>query len=193
MRRWLVGLVVLLLVVPRIGVAQDVRPRTAQDFLPAAETFGPGWSRLYASSPADLAPAFRSAATAYYGGRNGARVSISILVIAPGLTALRESWELANDYFEDVQSLTAYGAGSVLEVDDQPLPRGCAEGRRSIGSDDIAGMVFPVGITLCAVDLQSIVLVYGSGAVAGHIGYEASDAVFTLVVPGLGLASPTPS
>lgn len=182
--RWCLILATLVLIGPNIIYAQDGQVRSAEEMLPTAESLGDGWVQVSAATPTELAPAFRDAATATYGGPEGARVRISVLVVAEGMTAIRDSWELANEYFESYRSEINYGYDVSREQDleTRALPAGCADARRTFGTDQALGEVFPIGLTLCAADPAGLLLVYASGEVGGLTGHAASDRVVELAL-----------
>ncbi len=162
--------------------------------IPAAEAFGARWALLH-QEPAveDLNAAFRDAGYAVYGGPEGARVVVSVFLVAEGMTAIRDSWEIGNNAFDSYRSEIDYAYQSSRERDlaERAAPEGCADTRRIYGVDTIGLATFPVGITLCAADPEVMVLAYASGTVAGLTGYEASDAVVAAVLGG-GEGTPTP-
>lgn len=175
--RWSVILATLAWIAPGAIVAQEAHVRSANALLPAAASLGSGWVQLSTNSTAELAPAFRDAATAIYGGPAGARVRISVFIVADGPYAARDSWDFANEHFESFWTeINDTDAGTTeQELEARALPAGCAKARRSSGTDQALGERFPVGLTLCAADPDTLFLVYASGEVGGLNGHAASD------------------
>lgn len=182
--RWCVILVMLACIAPGAMDAQEAQGRSANALLPAAESLGAGWVQLSTEDPAELDPAFRDAVTAIYGGPEGARVRISVFVVADGQTADRDSWERANEDFDSYRVGINDGddGASEQDIDARALPAGCADARRSSGTDLALGESFPVGLTLCDAVPGGLFLVYASGEVGGLTGHAASDQVVELAV-----------
>jgi hypothetical protein len=114
------------------------------------------------------------------------------MFVDEGLTAVRDSWELSNDYFDHYSFNMDEEYGSEEDLEDRPLPEGCADGRRTFGSDAVLGEDFPAGVTLCAADPDMIILAYASGAVDGQTGYLASDRLVELVLDQADTGTPSP-
>jgi len=192
MRMALLILILLAALAPVFGSAQDDN-KAAVALLPGPETFGDGWVLLSNSPPEDRLPAFRAATLGTYGGPAGTRILLDVLLVAEGMTAVRESWERINDY------LQGYETRMELEFDfqrDQELdamapPSGCADARRVEGNERIGGNVFPVGVTLCAADPDILLVAAVSGEFDGLSGIEASDAVIETTLAARS-ATPTP-
>jgi hypothetical protein len=195
MRAWTIALIILVALAPGTFARQAVQDQTALDRLPSTESIGPGWSVLTADAAAvtDLASAFRDLATANYGGPNGARAYVVVLLVAEGMTAVRDAWELSNGYFDNYRLNTDYEFDSEESLEGRPLPEGCADARRTFGTDEVLGEVFPVGISLCAADPDMIILAYASGEVDGQTGYLASDRLVELVLEHRAAGTPSPS
>jgi len=174
--------VVMISVLLLFGAVQVVaaQEKSASAFLPPANRIGEDWGRVRkVPTPSDLPAAFTDAAYATYGGPRGARVVLAVFVVAEGITAVRDSWELANGYFEAYRSEIDYQYDSNREdaLEERERPEGCADARRTYGVDTIGFESFYVGLTLCAADPDVILLAYASGPVPGGPGYQASDDV----------------
>ena len=158
---------------------------SAADMLPAPTAFGDDWALLATPAPtAEISAAFRDVAFGVYGGPNGARITLVVYLVAEGMTAVRDSWEIANKDYEAYRLEMDWGFQSTRETETAtaPLPAGCADARRIYGVEKIGFQTFPVGLTLCASDPDVIVLAYASGEVNGLSGYEASDAAVAATV-----------
>lgn len=195
MRAWLIALTILVVLAPSTFARPVLQDQTALDRLPTAESLGPGWSVLNAKATAvaDIHPAFRDAARATYGGPNGARAYVLVMLVAEGMTAVRDSWELSNDYFDSYTYNMVEEYGTEEDLEGHPLTEGCADGRRTFGSDADLGEMFPIGVSLCAADPDMIILTYASGEVDGQTGYLASDRLVELVFGNREAGTPSPS
>ena len=188
----LLAFVLIFAISPVTVVAQDDNA-AAVAVLPEPETFGDGWVLLETNSPDERLPAFRAAIIATYGGPNGTRIVLDALLVAEGMTAVRESWERINEY------LQGYETNMALEFDfqrDEELeamapPSGCADARRVEGNERIGGTAFPVGVTLCAADPDILLVAAVSGEFNGLVGVEASDEVVEMTLAA-HVATPTP-
>ena len=177
-----------------LAMALPVKAQEAPaEMLPDASAIGSGWAQI-AALPAveNLDPSFSDAATGVYGGPNGARAVITIFTVAEGMTAIRQSWEVANDSFDFYRQNVDYGyqISREEELASQPLPEGCADARRIYAVDNLGVQQFPVGITLCAADPNVIILAYASGEIDGLTANEASDAITALTLSGAGVSTP---
>jgi hypothetical protein len=162
--------------------------------LPDASALGSGWTQISAlPAVEDLDPSFSDAATGVYGGPNGARAVVTVFIVTEGMTAIRQSWEVANGAFDFYRQNVDYGYQSSREEElaAQPLPEGCADARRIYAVDNLGAQQFPVGITLCAADPNVIVLAYASGEIDGLTANEASDAITALTLSGAGVSTPS--
>ena len=184
MRSWIIALTILVAFAPSAIAHQTLQDQTALERLPTAESIGSAGpcSPPTATAVTDLAPAFRDVAAATYGGPNGARAYVADLLVAEGMTAVRDSWELSNHYFHhyDDHTDTEYGSEDTLKIGrcqrDVPMDGGHLAPTKRWGED------FPVGISLCAADPDMIILTYASGEVDGQTGYLASDRLVELVL-----------
>lgn len=161
--------------------------------IPEASDLGPGWSLIDdATITTDLAEPLRDAANAQFGGPNGARAHVAVLLMDEGMSAVRDSWELANGIFDNYGATfdDDFDSDREDQVANNPLPAGCADARRTFGTDEFFADAFEVGITLCAADPDAIVLAYASGEVNGLSGWQASDALVALVLSQTATATP---
>lgn len=161
--------------------------------LPPASALGEGWILVADVPPGDLDASFRGGAFGVYAGPNGSRAVLAIYAVADGMTAVRDSWELANSVFDSYRSEMDYGfdSGRESDLEDAAQPAGCADTRRTYGADQYGFGEFPVGLTLCAADPDLIVLAYTSGQVLSATGVNASDAVVEVVLASDSSATPT--
>ena len=193
--RWLALLVVGVAGATAPVVAQEATPQpaaTALDLLPAPDALGEGWTLLGTPGFGGLSPtAFRDGANAIYGGPDGSRVLVTVLLVAEGRSAIRESWVLANSTIDHYRAQLDAPIGEVADLDRIPPPAGCAQVRRVVGRDRVFD-AFPVGMTLCAADPDVIVLAVASGDVAGLSGYQASDFAVSITLADAE-ASATPA
>ena len=175
--------------------ATPVSAPVAAGLLPSGDAFGEGWA-LLVSRPVPDPPAgvFSDTAVGAYGGPNGARLTIAVLRVAPGMTAVRSSWEFGNPAFEAFRGEIDYGYDSSRETSlaATPPPQGCADARRTYGIEEIGLDAFSVGITLCAADPDAIVLVVASGELAGLSGSQASDRAVEVVLGDPRTSAATP-
>ncbi|MDP9366153.1 MAG: hypothetical protein M3Q10_18360 [Chloroflexota bacterium] len=140
---------------------------------------------------ADLsqAPYLRAGGSRVYGGPEGSRVAVIVMVTEDSGAAARNSWQIGNDLFDELRSSFDWGFGSERELDAQPAPIGCADMRRVEGEDDALASI-PVAVSLCAADPNVIVLAYVSGSWNGQEGYRAADAVVATVLRARTVFSP---
>jgi len=194
-RARIIALVMLVMFAPSSLARPVLQEQTAIERLPDAAALGPGWSVLDADATAvaDLPSALRDAAVATYGGPDGARASVLVMLVADGMSAIRDSWELGNDTFDRYSYQIDEESGAERDLEDRPLPEGCADGRRTFGTDEVLGANFPAGVSLCAADPDMIVVTYASGDVDGQTGYRASDHLVTLVLKQREDAPPSSS
>jgi hypothetical protein len=122
------------------------------------------------------------------------------MLVAEGMSAIRDSWELGNGYFSAYSNDVDTDYGAERDLGDRPLPEGCADGRRTFGTDEVLGANFPAGVSLCAADPDMIIVTYASGVIDGQTGYRASDHLVALVLqqheygtPSAPDAQPSPS
>ena len=148
-------------------------------YLPAAEAFGEGWTRV-ATNVFDADPAvFLDAASAIYVGPSGARVVVSALTNLTGRAAVQRSWEFVGKAFDESRFEVTGPKDDDREEElaTLPLPEGCVDVRRIDGRDPL--YFLPGAITQCAIDPDVTVFVIVAGTIDGLSGYEASDHVAT--------------
>lgn len=167
---------------------------SAEEMLPPEASLGEGWTQI-ASLPAteELDRSFRDAAYGVYGGPDGSRAVVQVFLVAEGMTAIRESWEVGGSVFDFYRGEIDYGFQFSREEDlaDEPMPAGCADERRLYGVESIGFEQFPVGLSLCAADPDIIIFAYVSGTLGGLNGYRASDAAIAATLTA-DMASPEP-
>jgi hypothetical protein len=164
--------------------AQEETPEpgsSAVRYLPDAQEIGDEWSMLPAQGVSDLSTdVFREAAVGYYGGPDGARVAITVLVATNTRIAIRQSWEEANTRFDQYRYRIGSDYQRMRELERVPPPKGCEEVKRSEGVDTDFG--FPTVLTLCAGANDEIILVVASGGDAGPLGFQLTDALAVLAI-----------
>jgi hypothetical protein len=181
MHRVLAVLAVLLLLLalssaPIGGLAQPATPQTAVDLLPG-DLFGPNWRLLGSRTTGG-----RGAATAQYGGPNGARIDLWVAV-TKGMAANEVRTQIVEPIFAVYRS--SYTDPERTEVVGDavagPLPP-CATTQRLEGHE-LHYEFFPAGGTLCLLRDDAMVLVaFVGGEFNGLTGYRASDAVTRVVL-----------
>jgi hypothetical protein len=175
------------------AVAQEDQPtpgERAVSFLPPADALGPGWKRFEPTVVASLsADTFQEGALVTYGGPEGARVMLYALLVDEG--RVRRGWEEAGTLFNNVLYNLSYDYERQEQLRNVPPPPGCAEAKRIDGKTYFDG--FEIGVTLCAVDPDLILLAAASGRVNDEVGFAASDNVIdaALEAGGLGAEPPT--
>ena len=162
-----------------LALAQQETPEagaTAAQYLPEASVLGENWIMLPAQGVPDLpTDVFREAAVGYYGGPDGARAVVQVLIATSARIAVRQAWEEASSRYDSYRYRIGSNYQRSRELETVPPPAGCEEVKRSEGTDSEFG--FPTAITLCAGSNDEIVLAVISGGDAGSRGYEASDAL----------------
>lgn len=154
------------------------------DVIPDVDAFGEGWSSVMVA-PLDLpADTFRAGAMGVLTGPDGARVMSVAMLVTDQRIAVRRSWEAANDLFRKYSGELEYESDRDEILDRQPLPAGCLEAKRIDGTARQLGLdtTIPMGLTLCAADPDLIVLAVVSGGIGPLAGYQASDAVASLML-----------
>jgi hypothetical protein len=155
-------------------------PGSAATYLPVAEALGPGWTLAATGVPEADPAVFLDTASALYLGPNGARAMVLVYRNLPGRVALQRSWEDVGEVFDSYRfDITGYATEREEELASQALPEGCIDARRVDGTDPLYGL--PGAITQCAIDPDITAIVIVSGAVGDLTGYQAADAVATLV------------
>lgn len=193
MTRLVLFAMIVAALVPSVTVAQDTSSPEAgaqsSRYLPAATAFGTGWKQTDTSGlqvPSDI---FREGSRGVYGGPNGARVAVLVLLATDSRVAVRQSWEEATKTFDQYRYSLAehYDYTQSERLDAMDPPSGCVEAKRAEGQDERFG--FTAGITLCAIDPDIIVLAAASGDITKKTGYAASDAVIESAIKAAGGAT----
>lgn len=180
-------------VLPAAGQPAPAGPTAA--YLPAPAAFGEGWALASTGSlnlPTEL---FRAGTLGVFTGPAGARILAAVMLVTESRVAVRRSWEEATKLFHKYSGELAYAPQRVNILDRLPLPAGCAEAKRIDGTARQLGLDtgIPMGLTLCAADPNVILLVVVSGPLGPLSGYEASDAVASLMLGTASLPSATPT
>lgn len=197
MRAWLRSLLVLLLlstVAAPVAAQTESLTGSAAELLPAAGAFGQGWSVTRAAA-LEVDPAlFREAAVAIHAGPGGTRALVAVMLVTKDRVAVRRAWEAAVSIYDNYSGELEYVTGRDDELAEEPPPAGCVEAKRIDGTARQLGIDtgIPMGVTLCAADPDVIVLTVASGAVLGLTGYDASDAIASLVVTTVPSAAAEP-
>ena len=190
-----IGLLAVACLLPAGATAQETPVPPGGDAarsLPDVARFGDGWSSARTAGLEVDTGVFREGAVAVYAGPAGARVVAATLLVTQDRVAIRRSWEAANDLFDNYSGELEYLPGRDDELDSVPPPPGCVEAKRIDGTARQLGIDtgIPLGITLCAAEPDLIVLAVAAGSVLGLTGYEASDAISSLMVTGNGEGTP---
>jgi len=185
MRRISFLVLILAALWPPVGMV--AAQTSATELLPDGEQFGSGWTSLERVGTVTGPPsAFTSVAHGVYVGPRGTRLIAAVYVIANGMNELTAAWERGNSDFESYRALI--GGGNDPQREDnlalEPLPKGCSDGRRTSGIEHVGYGKFLVGLSLCIVETDLMVLAFVSGPVGGGGGYEASDAAVAVIVAG---------
>jgi hypothetical protein len=188
-----VTLTLLLALAPLPSPAQDDNAPAVALF-PEAELIGEGWTLLATGFPGQRHHAFRAAAVATYGGPSGARVVLDTMLVADSATAPREAWERGVAYLQwyDQNMLLESNPQRDQELAAMAPPPGCADALRIEGRERIGSTAFPIGVTLCAVEPDIIIVAAVSGELNGIAGVAASDAVIATTLAAMAMATPTP-
>jgi hypothetical protein len=191
----LVTLVLLASVPMPSAAAQDAAADPSAAYLPPATILGDGWALASTGGldlPTDL---FRVGTLGVYTGPAGARILAAVMLVTDSRVAVRRSWEEAAKLFHKYSGELAYDPDRDDILDRLPLPAGCAEARRIDGTARQLGLDtgIPMGLTLCAADPDVILLVVVSGPLGPLTGYEASDAVASLMLGAAALPVATPA
>ena len=196
-------LLLLVLLVP-LGLVRAL-PVVGQDtpgvadptaaYLPAPATLGDGWSLVRTGGLALPTELFRAGTLGVFTGPAGARILTGVMLATDSRVAVRRSWEEATDLFHKYSGELAYDPDRDDILDRLPPPAGCVEAKRIDGTARQLGLDtgIPMGLTLCAAEPDVILLVLVSGSVFSLTGYEASDAVASLMLnaaASAGIATP---
>jgi hypothetical protein len=157
-------------------------------YLPAPAALGDGWSLVRTGSLALPTEMFRAGNLGVFVGPAGARILAAVMLVTESRVAVRRSWEGATDLFRKYSGELAYDSDRDDILDRLPPPSGCVEAKRIDGTARQLGLDtgIPMGITLCAAEPDVILLVLVSGAVHSLTGYEASDAIASLMLGATG-------
>lgn len=161
-------------------------------YLPDAASFGAGWAAVRTTALKVDTGVFREGAVAVLTGPDGARAVAAVMLVTQERVAVRRSWESAMSLYDNYSGELAYLSGRDDELDTVPPPPGCVEAKRIDGTARQLGidLGIPMGITLCAAEPDVIVLAVVSGTMLGLSGYEASDALASLMVTAAAPATP---
>jgi hypothetical protein len=149
---------------------------TASRYLPRAREVGQGWVRLPTQGLPNLSTAvFREAAVGFYGGPDGARAVVLVLIATDARIPERQAWDDASSRHDSYRFRLGSHFKREQELETILPPRGCEEVKRSEGTDNEFG--FASAITLYAGSSDEIIMAVVSGGDAATRGYEASDAL----------------
>jgi hypothetical protein len=146
-------------------------------YLPRAQEIGDGWIDIVRGGIAPGQELFQEGVKGVYGGPGGSRAVIYVWITQPDDATAQRAWKTTDDFMTSVQPQwgSVYTPSWSGELAQLSPPAGCANAARADGLD--ASTRFPVGMTLCAVEPDVIVLTIVSGTYAGQHGYLASDAL----------------
>jgi hypothetical protein len=172
----------------------DAPSSVSAHFLPDVAGFGDGWTIARTAALEVDTDVFRDGAVAVFAGPGGARVVAAVMLVTQERVAVRRSWESAMSLYDNYSGELEYLSGRDDELDTVPPPPGCVEAKRIDGTARQLGidLGIPMGVTLCAAEPDLTVLVVASGIVLGLSGYEASDAIASLMVATKPQPTPVP-
>lgn len=151
---------------------------------------GPGWS--IEGSQAGVADVEAPAITGFlgstrlqFGGPNGARLTLVIMPLAADASAISKAWSWTREDLADIVQYAMDPNSSTLAYgpEDTTVP-GCAQAIHREGDGKVDWM-YLVGVTLCQVDTQEMVLVTTSGEILGNEGSAASDQMASFIAKHL--------
>jgi hypothetical protein len=142
-------------------------------YLPEPTGLGDGWRLERVGVPGADPEVFVDSANAFYTGPQGGRIEVFAYVTKSDRTSVQQSWEGASAVFENLAYKTQY-----RQRNDQAVPAECDNGKSSEGTDLLFQV--SVGITMCSVGADAIVLAVVSGEYNGQTGADASGAVVAL-------------
>jgi hypothetical protein len=178
----MVAVAMLASLLPFFAVAAqdgEVLPVTpgAGRYLPTPEDIGDDWVSTVQAGIAPGPELFEEGVKGVYGGPGGSRAVVYVWVTKDSETTTRRSWEAIAEFMGSVSSEwgSVYDPARQEEIALRPPPEGCVEASRAEGV--AASTQFPVGLTLCAVEPDVILLTIVSGEFAGTQGYLAADAL----------------
>jgi hypothetical protein len=157
----------------------EVLPVTpgAGAYLPAPEDLGADWISTVQAGIAPGPELFSEGVKGVYGGPGGARAVVYVWLTRDEAATARRSWEAIAEFMGSVRNEwgSVYDPAQESELALLPPPAGCVEASRTAGI--AAGTQYPVGLTLCAVEPDVILLTIVSGEFDGEAGHLASDAL----------------
>jgi hypothetical protein len=156
--------------------------------LPNADAFGPGWTMPKPPVASIPSNAFRDGAVATYGGADGRRILLTVLILSRDTVAIRRGWEEAGDRFDDFGERLQHERNREDELLSVPPPPGCVEAKRIDGTDEDDG--FDAGVNLCAADPDIVLLAVVWGDFGAQRGYLASDLVVSTALGAGGMGTP---
>jgi hypothetical protein len=179
--------------------AQETTPEpggAAAALLPEAAPLGPGWTIDVTVSPSVLRPrsfvlspdVFREGAARIYLGPAGGRILIVTLLLTESRVAVRQGWEDATELLALIVDDASTDAVRTEQLATLPPPPGCVEAKRNEGTQHI--LLQPLGVTMCAVDPDLIVIASVSGDWSGQAGTAASDHLVALVTQPMTTPGP---
>jgi hypothetical protein len=146
-------------------------------YLPKAEEIGADWISVLQAGIAPGPELFQEGVKGVYGGPGGSRSVVYAWITQENEAAGQRAWQATADFMGSVQPEwgSMYKPSSAGELATPEAPPGCTEATRAEGL--AASTQFPVGMTLCAVEPDVILLTIVSGEYDGVSGYRASDAL----------------
>ena len=161
--------------------ALPVTPGAGQ-YLPDAEAIGDGWVSIIEVGIAPGPELFEEGVKAVYGGPEGSCAVVYAWITREGEETTRRSWQTTAEFMGSARA--EWGSQFPEDRENElvlpPPPDGCIEATRSEGA--AGSTTIPVGLTLCAIDPDVIVMTIVSGSLDGETGYLASDALLTRVM-----------
>jgi hypothetical protein len=146
-------------------------------FLPDAEQLGEGWVLVMEAGIAPGPELFTEGVKAVYGGPEGSRAVVYAWITRDSTANARRSWHVIAEFMGSTSGEwgSDFPVDRANEIATLSPPDGCLESSRADGI--AAGIRFPVGLTLCAVDPDVLIMTIVSGEFGGETGYLASDAL----------------
>lgn len=173
----------VLVAVPAVAqdAAETPEPGAASlELVPEPTLFGEEWSMQ--RDPVLFVPSdsFRDGAIVSYGGPDGSRIVLAAMLVTDNRVAVRASWEEIGQLFDQYKYDLNYDYQLEDELGNAAPPNGCVEAKRIEGVNKMDS--FFTGVTLCAGELDEILLVVASGEIGQLSGYRASDSVVSSVL-----------
>lgn len=161
--------------------AADQSDKPAGFYIPSASDIGIGWkSGGSLGEIEEDSLYFTDSAGAVYVGPSGARTVILVYQVAESRIAVQRSWETVGETFDFFRRLHDLDSVRERELSGTPAPDVCVDSRRTEGFVQVYGM--PVGVTMCAVGSNLIILTVAEGYIAGHSGVEASNYMVSILL-----------